>query len=563
MLRKLLPGLLAVTLLTTAAFAQNSTSGSPRVQGVPAGYGDPVQVTIRNTDGSAPAAIPVSVGSIALPTGASTSAAQATAAASAGAPGDTACASDTASCNANQQRQRLAQRLTTINTTLGTPFQAGSSIGNTTFAATQSGTWNIGSITTLPALPANQSSNVAQINAVTPLMGNGVTGTGSLRVTLASDTTSNTNPLLINQSQVNGVAMLAGNGVTGTGSQRVTIASDNTAFSVNAAQATASSLNAQVVGTIASGSSDSGNPVKVGGRYNSTLPTLTDGLRGDLQVGTRGALSVQIMGVNSTAGAALTAGTADGNATGNIGLQTFSYGAVFNGTTWDRMYGTTAGAYAQGNVASAASDSGNPVKVGGRYNTTLPTLTDGQRGDMQIGTRGSLAVTLFTQNSAAALQASSPGDAASNSQTGLLTNGYDQVFNGTTWDRQRGDVNGIVVQPALSTTFWNYAAASGGILNTTVAVTIRAAAGASVRNYLSELQIDHDTLGSATEVAVRDGASGTVLWRGRLQTSVKEGYLVQFNPPLRGTANTLMEFVTLTATITGGVYVNAQGYTGN
>lgn len=40
------------------------------------------------------------------------------------------------------------------------------------------------------ALPANQSVNVAQINAVTPLMGNGVTGTGSPRVTLASDGTA-------------------------------------------------------------------------------------------------------------------------------------------------------------------------------------------------------------------------------------------------------------------------------------------------------------------------------------------------------------------------------------
>lgn len=37
------------------------------------------------------------------------------------------------------------------------------------------------------ALPANQSVNVAQINAVTPLMGAGVTGTGSPRVTLATD----------------------------------------------------------------------------------------------------------------------------------------------------------------------------------------------------------------------------------------------------------------------------------------------------------------------------------------------------------------------------------------
>jgi len=39
------------------------------------------------------------------------------------------------------------------------------------------------------ALAANQSVNAAQINGVTPLMGNGATGTGSLRVTIASDNT--------------------------------------------------------------------------------------------------------------------------------------------------------------------------------------------------------------------------------------------------------------------------------------------------------------------------------------------------------------------------------------
>ena len=40
------------------------------------------------------------------------------------------------------------------------------------------------------ALPADQSVNAAQINGVTPLMGNGVTGTGSQRVTIASDNTA-------------------------------------------------------------------------------------------------------------------------------------------------------------------------------------------------------------------------------------------------------------------------------------------------------------------------------------------------------------------------------------
>lgn len=43
-------------------------------------------------------------------------------------------------------------------------------------------------------------------------------------------------PWAFNESQINGVTPLMGNGVTGTGSPRVTIASDNTAFSVNAVQ---------------------------------------------------------------------------------------------------------------------------------------------------------------------------------------------------------------------------------------------------------------------------------------------------------------------------------------
>lgn len=45
-----------------------------------------------------------------------------------------------------------------------------------------------GTVTTTP--PANASTNVAQVNGVAPLMGNGITGTGSMRVTVASDNTA-------------------------------------------------------------------------------------------------------------------------------------------------------------------------------------------------------------------------------------------------------------------------------------------------------------------------------------------------------------------------------------
>ena len=88
--------------------------------------------------------------------------------------------------------------------------------------------------------------NVKEINAVTPLMGNGTTGTGSLRVTVASDNTAfsvngtlqtQTDTVMVggvNVKEINAVAPLMGNGTTGTGSLRVTVASDNTAFAVNA-----------------------------------------------------------------------------------------------------------------------------------------------------------------------------------------------------------------------------------------------------------------------------------------------------------------------------------------
>lgn len=48
---------------------------------------------------------------------------------------------DTASSGLNGRLQRIAQRISSLITALGSPFQAGGSIGNTVFGATQSGTW--------------------------------------------------------------------------------------------------------------------------------------------------------------------------------------------------------------------------------------------------------------------------------------------------------------------------------------------------------------------------------------------------------------------------------------
>ncbi len=162
-------------------------------------------------------------------------------------------------------------------------------------------------------------------------------------------------------------------------------------------------------------------------------------------------------------------------------------------------------------------------------------------------------------------------NATNSTGTGIASVGLvaqlDDTSPTTITENQFGNVRmapnrALLVQPNASPAdSWVYAAASGGISNTTTAVTIKTAAAAGVRNYCKSIQIAADTLGAATEIAIRDGAAGTVLWRGKLQTAAMGEAAVVFDPPLRGTAATLMEVVTLTATVTGGVYFNAQGFT--
>lgn len=107
---------------------------------------------------------------------------------------------------------------------------------NGTFPATQSGTWNVTNVSGTVSLPTGASTAAKQ-----PALG--TAGSASTDVLTIQGIASMTKLLVtpdansaVNVGQINGVTPLMGNGVTGTGSQRVTIASDNTAFSVNAVQ---------------------------------------------------------------------------------------------------------------------------------------------------------------------------------------------------------------------------------------------------------------------------------------------------------------------------------------
>ena len=198
--------------------------------------------------------------------------------------------------------------------------------------------------------------------------------------------------------------------------------------------------------------------------------------------------------------------------------------------------------------------------VGCVFNTTRPTATTGTTVPLQCTNRGAAFVAIGDTGGTTVGVESNTVDTVVGGTVGLVTKTLNYVFDGTQFVRQRGDTIGTVTQPGLVATHWTYAAAAGGITNTTTAVTIKAAAGASVRNCVAGLQISSTALLNQTEFALRDGAAGTVLWRENIRPSGAESEHV-FPIPICGTANTLLEVVTLTASGTGSVYVNVQGFT--
>ena len=177
--------------------------------------------------------------------------------------------------------------------------------------------------------------------------------------------------------------------------------------------------------------------------------------------------------------------------------------------------------------------------------------------------KNAVGVTLV-QGAVAVATTATPADATANTNLNLMRQqGYQMVFNGTTWDRAAGDVNGQVTIPATVTRWWRYNPPVGGLVNSTAGITIKAAAGAGVSNYVMGGECYSDPLATATEVELRDGASGTVMWRMKIPTTGwTNGFDITFNPPLRGTANTLVEFAGTTASATGAIYCNWRGATG-
>jgi hypothetical protein len=157
---------------------------------------------------------------------------------------------------------------------------------------------------------------------------------------------------------------------------------------------------------------------------------------------------------------------------------------------------------------------------------------------------------------------SGPSSRSTSASVSLYQAGYrgatappTAVTNGQGVDQLATTYGVAIVRPwSIPELCWLYAAASGGITNTTD-VAIASAAGAGLRRYLVRLTLSNNSA-TATEVVIKDGS--TVI--ARLHMAANTGNVpFMFDPPLSTTANTALNVACIT---TGAaVYANAQGFT--
>lgn len=113
----------------------------------------------------------------------------------------------------------------------------------------------------------------------------------------------------------------------------------------------------------------------------------------------------------------------------------------------------------------------------------------------------------------------------------------------------------VVATPGALATAWSYAAAAGGIVNTT-GVAFKDAPAAGLKNYVTAIQLANNSA-VPTEIEIRDGVAGTVLWRG-MATANMPITNIPFATPLKGSVITALEVACVTTA--AKVYFNAQGY---
>lgn len=490
-----------------------------------------------------------------------------------------------------------------------------------TVAATQSGTWNVGTVTTVTtvsavtaisnALPAG-TNNIGDVDVLSVVPGTGATNAGKAVDSVAGATDT-------------GVALLA---VRDDSLATLTpVDGDYTHLRVNsqgALHVTGAGGGSQYVEDTAHTTGDTGTMALAVRRDANTSLVGTDGDYAPLQVDANGALKVAGAGTGGTSitdGAAFTAGSTavnpiagyrDDTATatvleGNAAAVRITEYRALHVNLRDAAGAELAVGGATQYAEDAAHVSGDQLTMAGavrRDTATAGSGTDGDNSTLNVNSVGRLwttavidtalpagtnnigdvdvlsiaagdnnignvdVVTLPNVTLAAGTNTNEVvGDAAHDAAVAgnpLLQGIEARSTDGTAVTsgdavRVMGSLLGkqVVLPYAIPGSGWSYAAAAGGLV-TTSDVEAKAAAGVGVRNYVTRAQVINSHQTTSTEVVIKDGS--TVLWRGWAQAA-GGGVTAVFDPPLRGTANTAINIAEITTTATAGVLVNLQGFT--
>lgn len=166
----------------------------------------------------------------------------------------------------------------------------------------------------------------------------------------------------------------------------------------------------QPAGNVASGATDSGNPLKVGGKYNSSSITLTDGQRGDLQLDASGYVKVNVAAGSASNAAA---GSVDSSVPSSADYQGVSVSGTLKGATavsaGSHIAQTVAIVDSSGNQISSFGGSGGTAitddaaftiattsvtPAAGVYKSTVDAVDDGDAGAFHMTARRAQHVSL-------------------------------------------------------------------------------------------------------------------------------------------------------------------------
>jgi hypothetical protein len=300
----------------------------------------------------------------------------------------------------------------------------------------------------------------------------------------------------------------------------------------------------KVAGDITHDTGDQGAPVKIGGKANAAAPADVSANNDRVEAWflRNGA---QMVGVQA-AGALI-----GGDATNGLDVDV------------TRLPGVA------GDTAHDAVDAGNPVKIGGIANSSTPTgVTNGDRVNQWFGPQGQIHATLV-DGIGAKLGALVPSDGLS-AASGLAVNAQGMLFNGTSWDRIRGDItNGLdvdVTRLPLPHAAIGTALSIAAAFTTTQTSTNLIAGTGGQKIYVTSLTIaTGGTTAGRVSIYYGTGAftAGTsvTLFDGEFAPSAtsKPGAVLTFPIPIGG-ASATGDNLSITTSAAMTVYISGQAY---